>query len=770
MKNKIKWQFIKMTAIIAMALITSLSMVTCDSDKVGDGGKIATIISVTANGSSTQTTTELTLSFDKTIDKLSADDIILSGMPGLSKGTLSGSNPYTLPISGFTSDGTLSVAVTKSGYIINGSPKTVDIYYLDDNGGDNDIIVAFNSLTANGSLTQTTTQLTLTFDKDIDGLTEDDITLDVGFTGAIKGNLTRTDMGVYELAVSDINANGNMTVTVSKHGYDITDGPKMVAVYYAAPVAAETPILSVLTSKNYAKGANADPLSITARVSEGSLSYQWYKNTNFSALGSTPIDNAEGDSYTPSTAEVGDTYYYVIVTNTDVNKDIPASAISNIARIRVTNDGGIGTPAATITVNTAVRNQYIRGFGGMSNVWTSPALKMEEIDTLFNPEGLGLNIFRICIYPYMDDLFNGIEPGPSDNPDAHKDYYNMVRQAKKHGALILASPWTPPAEWKTNGSLSGGSLMKEHWGDYAQHLKDYIKRMSDNNAAIDYISTQNEPDFALSYGGCEWTGEEMRDFVKQYGRYIAPADGGVKLMPGESYQFRDAFYDPMYNDSAAMAAIDVIAGHIFGAGLRRHTKAINAGKEVWMTEHNINSGYGLYERDYQWQRVWVFIKEIHDCMVNDFNTYIWFYLKRFYSFIGDGSEYGTIEGKPLFRGYAMSHYAKYATGKTRVDANLNMTEGTNSDVFVTAYESDKEITLVLFNQGDTDVGQLYITLPVAVKGASMVITQGGSDTQNDTTAYGVKVMAPEVIVLSTDGKTGILDLPASSIISVRFTK
>jgi len=434
------------------------------------------------------------------------------------------------------------------------------------------------------------------------------------------------------------------------------------------------------------------------------------------------------------------------------------------------DDGGIGTPAATITVNTAVKNQYIRGFGGMSNAWTYPALKMEEIDTLFSSEGLGLNIFRIMIYPYMDDLFNGNEEAPADNPDAHKDYYNMVKQAKKHGALILASPWTPPAELKTNGLRSGeGYLIKERWGDYAQHLKDYIKRMADNNAAINYISTQNEPDYSASYDGCQWTGEDMRDFVKQYGRDIAPAGGSIKLMPFECVGFdRLGYYDLIYNDTEAMAATDVIGGHIYGGGIQRQTKAINAGKEVWMTEHNIYS-YNSYESDYQWQKVWVFIKEVHDCMVNDFSAYIWWYSKRFYSFIGDG-EYGTIEGKPLFRGYAMSHYAKYATGKTRVNANFSMTEGTNSDVFVTAYESDKEITLVLFNKGSTDVGQLNINLPVAVKGASMVITQGGSDTQNDTTANGVKVMAPEVVVLSADGKTGILDLPASSIISVRFTK
>ena len=85
--------------------------------------------SVTANGSSAQTTTQLTLTFSQAISGLSASDITLSGVSGISKGTLSGSGPtYTLPISGFTASGTLTVAVAKSGYTISASPKTVPIF------------------------------------------------------------------------------------------------------------------------------------------------------------------------------------------------------------------------------------------------------------------------------------------------------------------------------------------------------------------------------------------------------------------------------------------------------------------------------------------------------------------------------------------------------------------------------------------------------------------------------------------------------------------
>jgi len=89
-----------------------------------------TLESVTANGSASHTTTELVLIFNERINGLSAADITLSGVAGVTKGTLTGGPKYVLPISGFTAGGTLNVAVAKSGFTFSGSPKTVPIYAL----------------------------------------------------------------------------------------------------------------------------------------------------------------------------------------------------------------------------------------------------------------------------------------------------------------------------------------------------------------------------------------------------------------------------------------------------------------------------------------------------------------------------------------------------------------------------------------------------------------------------------------------------------------
>ena len=62
--------------------------------------------------------------------------------------------------------------------------------------------------------------------------------------------------------------------------------------------------------------ATADPITVEATVSTGTLSYQWYRNNVDSNGGGTAIDGATEATYTPPTTESGTLYYYVVVTNT----------------------------------------------------------------------------------------------------------------------------------------------------------------------------------------------------------------------------------------------------------------------------------------------------------------------------------------------------------------------------------------------------------------------------------------------------------------------
>ena len=145
------------------------------------------------------------------------------------------------------------------------------------------VAAVFRSLTANGSATETTTTLTLTFDKVIDALTAADVTLSAAETGAVSGALTAKGNGVYELAVSDITKAGNVTVAVAKTGYTITPASKTVAVASWAggnPVSGDIDMTSMtaaeaLAAIRAALAAGFTELKLTGELFKTGMGGQW---------------------------------------------------------------------------------------------------------------------------------------------------------------------------------------------------------------------------------------------------------------------------------------------------------------------------------------------------------------------------------------------------------------------------------------------------------------------------------------------------------------
>jgi len=198
-------------------------------------GIVVNIYDLRADGHLYQTTTELYFYIDSNdgdeIADLTADDIELGGIDGVIKGTLRNdynNNSYILPISGFKSSGSLSFSISKTGYIFGNSPLPVYIFKYS--------YVTFSTLTANGSETQTTTELMLTFDQEIFGLTADDI--NITYNNVKKGTLSRafSDSGsTYILQISGFTYGFKLYVSVNKSDYNIYDSQKNVEVYYYTP-------------------------------------------------------------------------------------------------------------------------------------------------------------------------------------------------------------------------------------------------------------------------------------------------------------------------------------------------------------------------------------------------------------------------------------------------------------------------------------------------------------------------------------------------------
>ncbi|MFC4066181.1 cellulose binding domain-containing protein [Actinoplanes subglobosus] len=374
--------------------------------------------------------------------------------------------------------------------------------------------------------------------------------------------------------------------------------------------------------------------------------------------------------------------------------------------------------AADITVNTATRYQTVDGFGAAVSIWGS-AWSAAETQTLV---GLGANQLGLSI------VRTGISPVSSE----WATQVSALKTAKSYGSnvKILASPWTAPAAWKTNNSrINGGKLKTDYYDDYAGHLNSFVQYMRGQGVTVDVTSVQNEPDWHPDYDSMDWSGTELRDFVRDQGAKVQ----NTKLMVAEAVNLNYSYTDPTLNDATARNNIGYIGGHLYGtesAGrLANYPLAAQNGKPVWMTEWNLHaadgSGSNIWGNPAN-QTVWNetlddIMRTVHKSMESNWSAYVWWYGKRYYSFIGDGeAAYGTTAGAPLKRGYAFSQFSKYVRpGYQRVA----LTKSTKaSPLEITAYQGDGKITLVVLNRSTSAVNNAVVQAPQNISRAEYYAT------------------------------------------------
>ncbi len=390
-----------------------------------------------------------------------------------------------------------------------------------------------------------------------------------------------------------------------------------------------------------------------------------------------------------------------------------------------------------ITLNPSVTYQKVNGFGGMidppSWVGTANQITLAETERMYSPTGLGYNIIRMMVYPDQTNWGTDIA---------------VAKKAQELGAIVFASPWEPPSTMTgTRTSAFDATqttkyLLPAYYKDYAAHLKAFVNYMSANGLNLYAISVQNEPDM----NWCSFTPTEIFSFVRDYGRQL----GNVKTMAAESFHFNPDYTDVLLNSMETVNNFDIVGGHIYGGGLNDYPLARQKNKEVWMTEHLLNEEKNGY--DWLWAPSLQYIaKEINDCMVANYNAYVWWYLKRYYSMIADTNTKSTVAvGETTKRGYILSHYAKYATGRTRIGTTVQ-----DADLLSTAYIGVNDMTVVIINNKPTPV-ILQIASPSAISTASAVETDATKNMESIATD------------VSSDKKSVNLTLTEKSIVSVKL--
>ncbi len=351
--------------------------------------------------------------------------------------------------------------------------------------------------------------------------------------------------------------------------------------------------------------------------------------------------------------------------------------------------------AQTSTINLTSQQQYIRGFGGMNFPRWIGDLTTAQADLAFgNGAGqIGFSILRIDV--------------PPDNADWSANVPTAVR-AQSHGAIVFATPWSPPASMKTNNNLVGGELSTSSYGAYANHLSSYANFMSSNGAPLYAISIQNEPDISVTYESCDWNSTQFNNFLIAQGSTIP-----TRIIVAESFQFLRPLTDAILNNASAEAQVDIIGGHIYGGGLFSYPLAQSKGKEVWMTEHLVNNT--------TWSGALDTGKEIHDCMVANFNAYVWWYIRRSYGPIDEN-------GNVTKRGYVMSQFTKFVRpGYYRVAATASPT--TNVDV--TAYKNGTSVVIVALNRNSSSRSITFTLQNGSVSSFTKYTTSSSKNVSND---------------------------------------
>jgi glucuronoarabinoxylan endo-1,4-beta-xylanase len=346
--------------------------------------------------------------------------------------------------------------------------------------------------------------------------------------------------------------------------------------------------------------------------------------------------------------------------------------------------GIINAHAQTATIDANTVQQYIRGFGAANIIGWRDDINSADRTTAFSVDnGLGFSVLRVRVSPNSGDW--------SANQAT-------IDAAKSHGAMVIASAWSAPASMKTNNNTTGGNLKTDSYSAYAAHLRDFCSTVS----GIDAISPINEPNITVDYESMEMSASDVAAFVAAHGNNC-----GAPIFAPEPYNMDQSYINQYLSNSGAKSNTSYVAGHIYGTT----PSHFDPGKEVWMTEHYVDSSEGSGDGN-NWDKSMKVAKELHDCMNAGYSMYVWWYIKRYY---GPIDESGNITKT----GYVMAHWARYVRpGFNKVSC----TASPASNVYTTAYKKGSDMVIVAVNSNSSSSSVTFNLNGISVSGFTTYTT------------------------------------------------
>ncbi len=189
----------------------------------------------------------------------------------------------------------------------------------------------------------------------------------------------------------------------------------------------------------------------------------------------------------------------------------------------------------SIFVDPSKTFQSVVGIGGAltdasaETFYKLPKNKQQELLQAYysTEKGIGYTLARTSIQScdFSSGSYSYITEGDASLKTfsvKHDEQYRIpfIKQAiaAAGGKLnLFATPWSPPAFMKSNNDmLHGGKLLPQYRQAWANFYVKFINTYEKEGIPIWGLSVENEPMATQSWESCIYTGNEERDFIKQY--------------------------------------------------------------------------------------------------------------------------------------------------------------------------------------------------------------------------------------------------------------
>lgn len=234
-------------------------------------------------------------------------------------------------------------------------------------------------------------------------------------------------------------------------------------------------------------------------------------------------------------------------------------------------------------------NENFRGFGvaltGSSCYNLSLMEKSERaalFQSIYGKDGIGLSVARLTIgaSDYSAEIYS-YDDVTDDTALKHfsiaKDMEYIVPIVKEiieinPDVKFFASPWSPPAWMKTEGSMGGGFMRRKYIECYADYFVKYIEAYKEQGITVSAVTPQNEAETTQQgkMTACMWHPELEAEFA------IILKEKFVK----KGIETKIWFYDHNFNGIGRVmwclqeypelvSALDGIAFHYYGGGVEQ---------------------------------------------------------------------------------------------------------------------------------------------------------------------------------------------------------